>query len=352
MKTLFDLVDDPKEEEAVTSSKIFTEVNDETVKSWAKDRKLSHTLRKTPVGSAAIINSKLALIINPTSSSSQELRDQQALLKKEAIDLYYVYPWEKDSHKLYSHFESKLGLDTRKYAAKRLLVEEISNDDGNKFMKAYHIQGAASGAGKVSIALKTKDNKEILAVQQFSRYRFGTKKGAGTIMESPVWEGLRLCFKPGVQIYGGASRLQKYFEQKYKPEKIISYINLSHSDGRYKAHQGFTDVTDWNQLSYMWVLEGEPKIVPIIDKDGIRRENNLEDCRKNKYLNPSRMAGAFGRGIGQTVYGGKLGSRAQLREHPENGELVHNDRIMEEIGWKKHYTSGQAKWVKEYDWEE
>lgn len=342
MKTLFD--SEPKlipTQHAITSIKALL--------AWAEEEDIPAVTEETEVGEGVLIGEKLLIVPNPLAASSQQLRDiQQEGKSTRGVATYYVYPWEKDTHKLLSHFKSKLGMDSRKYAAKRLLCEEITNKEGDAFMQAYHIQGLARGVDKVSIALRVKDTKEIVAVQQFAKYRFGIRKGEGSIKDSTVWEGLRLCFLPGVQIYGGASRLQKYFEKHYTPTKVISYVSASHSLGEYKASQGFTDITDWNQLSYMWVLEGEPKVVPIKDKNGEVRVNDLEACRKNKYLNPTKMAGAFGKGIGQTVYGGKLGSRKQLREHPENGELVHNDAIMEKIGWSKHWTAGQYKWVKEY----
>lgn len=313
---------------------------------WANRHGMSYEVRPIAVGDMHVVGDRIGLVLGPHGQSSAQLRELQAEWREKGVVLYYIYPWEKDTHKLFSHFASKLGLDYRKFAAKRLSLEEISNDEGNDFMKKHHIQGAAKGAGKVSLALKSRDG-EVLAVQQFSRYRFGIKKGAGSIKESPVWEGLRLCFKPGVQIHGGASRLQKYFEKHYSPERIISYVSASHSTGAYKASQGFRDITDWNQMSYMWVLDGEPSEVPIIDKEGNRRLNDLDTCRRVRTINPSSMAGSFGRGVGQTLYGGqKLGSRKQLREHPENGDLVHNDVILEAIGYRRYFTAGQYKWEK------
>lgn len=319
------------------------------VLSWAKELELPVESEDTALGEALVVDGRIALIINPRGESSAQLREiQKEWREGRGIAVYYVYSWEVHSAKLLSHFKSKLGMDSRKYAAKRLRLEEIDNSVGNDFMREYHIQGVAGGASKVSIALMEKNTGEILAVQQFAKSRWGNKKGEGVISNSEVWEGLRLCFKPDVQIYGGASRLQKYFEQRYHPAKIISYINASHSSGVYKASQGFTDVTDWNQFSYMWVLDGEPKIVPIIDRDGNRRVNDPKASEKKRFINPSSMAGAFGKGVGETLYGGRLGSRKQLREHSENGDLISNDPILAEVGYRMNWTAGQYKWIKEF----
>lgn len=318
------------------------------IKKWANELELDHKIKKHSVGSIHIINETLAIGLHPKAKNSQELRDLQEQYSKKNIELYYIYPWDTNREKFLTHFQSKLGLDSRKYSARRLKLEVIANDAGNKFMRDYHIQSSANGVGKISIALLDKKTDEVLAVQQFARYRFGVKKGKGSIQTSPVWEGLRLCFKPDVQIYGGASRLQKYFEKEYKPEKIISYVDLSHSSpGSYKTSQGFQNITNWNQESYKWALTSGPHNVKIIDKDGNERYPNIKEINKHKFLNPSRVAGAFGKGVGQLFYDGKLGSRKELRAQSENGELVFNDPILEALGYTRWWTSGQAKWVKE-----
>lgn len=315
---------------------------------FREDDRVTVTKSKTALGATVVLNGELAVLHDPRSAkSSNELRNLQTTYRSKGINLYYTFPWEFGLDKLLDHFRSKLHLDTRSFAAKRLKIEVIDNKVGDDFMRDYHIQGSARGAGKITIALSKDD--EILAVQQFSRYRFGVTRGAGSVLKSPVWEGLRLCFKPGVQIHGGASRLQKFFEKNYEPEKIISYVNLSHSDGGYKKSQGFDDVTDWNQLSFMWGLNGAPKDVKIIDKNGTERHPDLTKATRLEYISPTRVAGGFGEGVGQMLYGAKLGSRRQLRAHPENGELVHNDVILEAIGYKRIYTSGQAKWIKDFE---
>lgn len=314
---------------------------------FQNDDRVTVTEQKTAYGSAVVLNDKLAVLHDPhDAADSGDLRDLQAKYRSKGMNLYYTFPWESGLEKLLNHFQSKLHLDTRAFAAKRLKLEIIDNKVGDQFMRDYHIQGSARGAGKITIALIKDD--EILAVQQFARYRFGVTRGKGSVLESPVWEGLRLCFKPGVQIHGGASRLQKFFEKHYEPERIISYVNLSHSDGSYKKSQGFEDVTDWNQLSFMWGLNGAPKDVKIIDKNGHERHPDLAKAQRLEYISPTRVAGGFGEGVGQMLYGAKLGSRRQLRAHPENGELVHNDVILEAIGYKRIYTSGQAKWTKDF----
>jgi len=283
-------------------------------------------------------------IVSQHDKTTQELRTIKQNAYDQGKEIYYIYPWENErlSH-IFQHFTSKLGLDTRKFAAKRLAVSKVTNEIGNEFSKKYHIQKNASGAEKVSYALKIKDTGEILAVQQYCKYRWSMK----TQLESPnIWEGLRLAIKPGVHIYGAASRLQKEFVKDKKPTHIISYVNYSHSLGSYKEAQGFTLLDTNKEDAYMWVLNTDsPKDVKVIDKEGKERHPDLQKVLETPYINPNRMAGSFGAGVGQTFYGGKLGSRKELKE--KGNEFYHNDMILEEIGYTKVSTAGQLKWVLE-----
>jgi len=318
------------------------------LKGWIEEQGLDLTSHREGFGKVWTIQDRLSICVDPWASSSEELRRAQTEAHSDGRTLYFLYPWDGDLKKLFSHFASKLSLDERKFAAKRLSLGVIDNRIADAFMIDHHIQGSARGTGKVSIGLADPSSGEILAVQQFSRYRFGGTRGAGSVKESPVWEGLRLCFKPGIQIHGGATRMQRFFEAHWRPERIVSYVSASHSTGEYKRLQGFDIVQSSRSEAYYWVLGKDPKAVEIIDRDGKRRLPDLDRCRANPWLNPARIAGAFGKGVGETFYGGRLGSRSELRAHSANGSLVHNDVILEAIGYERQWTPGQYRWEKEY----
>lgn len=278
------------------------------------------------------------------AASSAEIQERKRELIEQSVELYYIYPWELASlDKMFSHFNSRLELDERKFAAKRLLLEKIPQKEADLFMRENHIQGSAGGSQKVSYGLRHKVTGELLAAQQYCKSRWMLKKVEET---AGVWEGLRLAIKRNVQIYGAATRLQKAFLSEYHPTELMSYVDFSHSLGEYKKTQGFQGGLTL-QESYMWVLDEEPKSVMVRDKNGVERYPDLEKVRETVYLNPNKMAGAFGKGVGQTFYGGKLGSRKQLKEN--GNELFHNDLIMEAIGYHRHFTAGQLKWTKKFD---
>ena len=313
------------------------------IKAWANA--LPRSL-KASVGDNEVRIGKVQ--VNFDSRAQQSTQSLQYCKKKYAVDggeLYFVYPWElAQLPRILSHFNSRLELDSRKFAAKRLLLEIIPQKEADAFAKEFHIQGSARGTGKVSYGLRAPKTKELLAVQQYCLTRWSLKK---TDAQSNVWEGLRLVIKADVQIHGAATRLQKAFLDENKPSELMSYVDYSHSLGTYKTAQGFEN-TFTSRESYMWCLTGTPKDVAIVDKNGVTRHPDLALVAQTPYLNPNRMAGAFGKGVGQTFYGGKLGSRAELKAQG-NTELFHNDLIMEAIGYTRIFTAGQLRWHKHFD---
>lgn len=328
----------------------FRSQGEDLLLNWAEAKSISVEESEISFGKLLTFAGKIAVILDPRAKSSQELRGAQTAFRANGVSLYFLYPWDGDLNRLLSHFESKLGLDSRSFAAKRLIIGTVDNKLADRFMDQFHIQGSARGTGKISIALADATAGELLAVQQFARYRFSGARGAGSVKFSPTWEGLRLAFRPGVQIHGGTTRLQKFFEEHWRPEAIVSYVSASHSTGEYKRAQGFELVGSKKPGdAYYWVLEGEPKSVEIIDRNGLKRAPDLEVCRATRWINPARIAGAFGKGVGETFYGGRLGSRAELRAHAENGELVHNDVILEALGYEKRWTPGQYRWEKRFE---
>lgn len=275
--------------------------------------------------------------------SSKSMRAEKEAKYEEGVELYFVYPWDLPSlDSMLSHFNSKLGLDARKLSARKLEAVEITNAEGNKFAKENHIQKAANGPGKTTYALKHKETGELLAIQQYCRFRWNMKSADEN---AEIWEGLRLVIKNGVHLYGAATRLQNHFIREQNPTHIVSYIDYSHSLGAYKAKQGFViDESVRPQEAFRWVLKEGPHNVKIVDKSGRERYPEIDKILKTPYLNPNIVAGSFGKGLGRLFYGGeKLGSRKELKER--GNEYFHNDLMLEAIGYERVPTAGQLRWV-------
>lgn len=65
------------------------------------------------------------------------------------------------------------------------------------------------------------------------------------------WELSRFCSKANCNVIGGASKLFKYFIEKYNPISIISYSNIAHTKGKLYETLGFIfdSITEPN---YVW----------------------------------------------------------------------------------------------------
>lgn len=309
--------------------------------SWAEE--LPEGLRKTVLPTRVTVDN-VTVVFDALDATTHELQAMKQEYGANGEEIYFVYPWELGAiPRMLSHFNSRLGLDSRKFAAKRLLLEKIPSKEADAFAKEFHIQGSARGTGKLSYGLREPKTRELLAIQQYCLTRWNMKK---VTSDANVWEGLRLVIKADVQIHGAATRLQKAFLQENKPSELMSYVDYSHSSGSYKKTQGFEN-TFTSRESYMWCLTGTPTDVAIVDKDGVTRHPNLELVAATPYLNPNKIAGAFGKGVGQTFYGGKLGSRAELKAQG-NTELYHNDLIIAALGYTKVATAGQLRWHKHF----
>ena len=117
------------------------------------------------------------------------------------------------------------------------------------------------------------------------------------------WELIRLCWKAGVRVIGGAPKLFKYFKDKYNPTSIISYCDISKFNGKVYKKLGF-ELDGITEPTYVWV------------------DN----------------------------YTGEVLSRYQTMKHKlvEQGlgtEVQTEDEIMENLGYLKIYDCGNARYI-------
>lgn len=85
---------------------------------------------------------------------------------------------------------------------------------------------------------------------------------------------------------------------------------------------------------WIWVLEGEPKDIVIVDRDGNERHPDLEKIKRTPRLKPALVAGSrYGRGVGALFYGGRLGNKEELAAR--GNQYLTNDAILRAIGYEK-----------------
>lgn len=150
--------------------------------------------------------------------------------KKRGIQLLHIFEneWMNDKSLWQSVILNKLGLNKRIFARK-CVIKEIDSKIKSEFLKNNHLQND----DKSSIRIGLFFNSELVSVMTFGKSRYNKKY---------QYELLRFCSKQNITVVGGASKLFKYFVNKYQPKSVISYANRRWSDGNLYRQIGFKEI--------------------------------------------------------------------------------------------------------------
>jgi possible homing endonuclease len=160
---------------------------------------------------------------------------------EQGIQLLQIFDGE-DLELWLSMIKSRLGLSKRIFARK-CTIREVNSSDIKEFLEMNHIQGYIQS--KVNIGLFYDD--ELVSVMTFSMPRFNKKY---------EYELIRFCSKRNYNIIGAASKLWKYFVNKYNPKSVITYANRRFSKGNVYTALGFTFIEAINP-NYFYFKSGE-----------------------------------------------------------------------------------------------
>ena len=162
--------------------------------------------------------------------------------------------WLNKKDIVLSRLFSLLGISKEKIYAKNCEIREVNSKESGKFLTENHIQGKLGASHRIGLYY----NNELVSLMTFG----GLRKNLGTESKEGSFELLRFCNKLNTNVIGGASKLQKYFENKYKPNEIISYADLRWSDGNL-----------YKKLNYELVSQSEPN---YFYTKGTERENRFK----------------------------------------------------------------------------
>jgi len=171
-------------------------------------------------------NSKSAKF-NHKNNKNKHLNKTE-LVEETGYQLFHIFEneWINNKEKWISVINNKLN-NSKKLFARKCTIEEIGATKCSAFEEANHLQGK----GLSSIRIGLFYNSEIVSVMTFGKSRFNKKY---------QFELIRFCTKLNTTVVGGASKLLKYFERKYKPRSIISYANRRWSTGNLYDKLNFT----------------------------------------------------------------------------------------------------------------
>lgn len=189
---------------------------------------------------------------------------------------------------------SNLGIYEHKIGARSCEVKNVKSSEAAEFMNKYHMQGFVSGSEYIGLYYK----EELISLMIFGKKRvvLGNKKP-----DENVYELYRFCNKTGWQVTGGASKIFKYFLQKYPEVSVESFSSNDISSGGLYKKLGFKKASD--QKSSYW----------YIDKDMNR--HHRWSFRKDMLV--------------------KNGADPNLTE----------EQITMDLGLMRIYDSGQQKWI-------
>jgi hypothetical protein len=130
--------------------------------------------------------------------------------------------WLNKKNIVKSIINAKLGINNKIFARK-CEIKELSSKEFNEFCNKSHIQGKLNSV--IKLGLIHYDRLVcVIGFNRHSRYDY---------------ECTRFCNELNVNVVGGASKLFKYFLNKWKPNSILSFADRRYSNGRLYKTLGF-----------------------------------------------------------------------------------------------------------------
>jgi len=199
--------------------------------------------------------------------------------------------------------------------ARKTIVKKIENLQAQEFVEEHHSQGSSKGTfSKNSIGMFFED--ELIAVAQFCSPRTPLKK------EKYNTELLRLCFKENIRVVGGASKLIKYYIEKYNPSDIFTYQDTTGENTNIYENCGFTLVSQDKKKQYL-----------IAPGKRVSTAN-----RKDREIFSTSYVAQYGP---DRILGTKLGE-----VFDSDGSRKTNIQLFKDLGWHIEETTGD----KVYEW--
>lgn len=198
---------------------------------------------------------------------------------KQGIQLIHIFEHEwrdiKTQYKIKQLLIRLLTDSKNRVFGRKTEIREISKEDAKNFCNKYHLQGHSN----CEVQIGCYYNNELVGVMTFGKPRFNNRY---------EYEIIRLCWKDSVNVIGGTEKLFKYFINKYKPNSIITYADISKFTGNIYSKLGFK-VIEITKPNYKWI---NPMTNSVISRyqaqkhklieSGIATETDTEDTAMKK----------------------------------------------------------------------
>lgn len=165
--------------------------------------------------------------------------------------------WENKQDIVKSHIKHVLGLNNdEKIYARNTVVKPINRGMAQLFLNDYHIQGFVGAS--IHMGVFEKNSESLVAVGSF------LKSGDNYNL---------VRFATSETVVGGFSKFINYFEKNYEYEQLITFADLSFSDGALYEKNGFV-LDKVMAPDYSYIMRN---MVQRFHKFGFRRERFEKD---------------------------------------------------------------------------
>ena len=168
---------------------------------------------------------------NTVKQAKYKHRNKLDLCREKGIYLFQIFEhqWESRQKQILNFIKTILGSNQIKVPARKCL---ITNKDAKDFIEQHHIQGKPSSALKY---FNLEYDGEVVASMTASRHHRQNGEEDAIVLS-------RLCFKDGINVQGGSSKLFKAFKNWARDEgysKIISWSDNCWTEGNVYKVLGF-----------------------------------------------------------------------------------------------------------------
>lgn len=173
-------------------------------------------------------------------------KDKSIECMKNGTHLIHIFEYEwVNSNDIIKKFLKNTICSGNKIYARDTVISVVNDNIAKIFINKYHLQGYA----RADINICLQYNDEIVAMMTFGKPRFSSDY---------QYELIRLCFKDGVSIIGGAEKLFKFFISNHDVHSIISYCDIAKFSGNVYKKLGFK-LDGVSQPSYVWAKGNDIK---------------------------------------------------------------------------------------------
>jgi hypothetical protein len=202
--------------------------------------------------------------------------DKTKYFEERGIRIFHIWEdnWTFNRDIVKSQLKNWLGLTNNKIFARKCILKVVENKDSKKFLDENHIQGYVNS----NYSLGLYHNDELVSIMNFDKYE-GRKK-----MNDSEWNLNRFCNKINTNVIGGASKLLKYFIEKNKPNRIISYADRDWSVGSLYHKLGFNLIKESNP-DYKYIVDDKR-----VHKSRFRKSNlKISGITESEYTNEKNI---------------------------------------------------------------